>query len=147
MQRGRLSFEAPRTAHGAARLAPQRLCSLSSGLPWFLVPEHGVEDGEKLASNGNEGDHLEFTLSKQVLIKLTQHAVATDGGHRCQEDGGPNAGAATGDLAVPLPLARLSDERGDPNQAGNLTAGQPTELREVGQEHTRNRRADTGKRL
>src|SRR4029077_14499780 len=62
-----------------ASLAPQRLCSLSSGLPLFLVSEHSVEDGEDFAGNGDEGDHFWLTAGEQTLVKAFQDWIATDG--------------------------------------------------------------------
>src|SRR6059058_3717333 len=55
---------------------PQRLCSFSSGLPLFFVPEHGVEDGHDLPSDGDEGHHFRLTLSEQALVESTARKMA-----------------------------------------------------------------------
>src|SRR5436190_8011550 len=102
--------------------APQRLCCLSSVLPWFLVPEHSIEDGEKLAGDCDEGNHLGLTEGEQVLIEGPQHVVATDCGHCRHEDGRANGCATAGDHAFALPLAGLLGARCDSDQAGDLVA-------------------------
>src|SRR5207248_11053057 len=85
--------------------APQRLCSFSSGLPLFFVPEHGVEDGHDLPSDGDEGHHFRLTLSEQALVEGTQHWIAADGGKRRQEDGRTGSWAAAANHALAFPLA------------------------------------------
>src|SRR5438067_9768434 len=97
-----------------ASLAPQRLCCLSSVLPWFLVPEHSIEDGEKLAGDGDKGNHFGLTEGEQVLIEGPQHVVATDCGHCRHEDGRANGCATASDHAFALPVAGLLGERCHP---------------------------------
>ncbi len=38
----------------------ERLSWRSSGLPWFLVSEDGVEDGEQLSGDGDDRDYFRF---------------------------------------------------------------------------------------
>src|SRR3981189_3422888 len=120
---------------GACKPAPQRLCCLSSVLPWFLVPEHSIEDGEKLAGDCDEGNHLGLTEGEQVLIEGPQHVVATDCGHCRHEDGRANGCATAGDHAFALPLAGLLGERCDPDQAGDPAGVAFAPLAYIGQEH------------
>src|SRR2546429_7406590 len=102
--------------------SPQRLCSLSSGLPLFFAPEHGFEDGDDLPGDGDEGNHFRLTLSEQALIESTQHWIAADRGKCRQEDGRPGSWPAAGDHALALPLAGSARERGKADEACNLAA-------------------------
>src|SRR5438874_2672492 len=117
-----------------ARLAPQRLCSFSSGLPLFFVPEHGVEDGHDLPSDGDEGHHFRLTLSEQALVEGTQHWIAADGGKRRQEDGRTGSWAAAANHALAFPLAGSARERRNPNKACDLAAIETTELGHIGED-------------
>ena len=47
-------------------LEDQRLSWRSSGLPWFFVPQDGVEDGEELAGDGDEGDDFGFPAATSL---------------------------------------------------------------------------------
>src|SRR4051812_49782848 len=42
-----------------ASLAPQRLCWPSSVLPFSVVPEDSIEDGEELSGDCDESDHFQ----------------------------------------------------------------------------------------
>src|SRR5262245_3941088 len=137
-------FEA-RPAEEAGR-APQRLLSLSSGLPLPFVPRHGVENGEDLAGDGDESDHFRLTGSEQALIEGAQYRIAATGGKRSQEDGRAGGGTAAGDHAVAFPLAGPSGERRDTDQACDLATGQSTELGDICQEGAGERIADTWER-
>jgi hypothetical protein len=69
-------------AEGAER--GERLSSLSSGLPWPIVPEDGVEDGEQLSSDGDEGDHFGFAGCDQAVEEGFQDGIvlfADQGAH------------------------------------------------------------------
>src|SRR5213080_4831689 len=105
----------------------QRLCSFSGGLPLFFVPEHGVEDGHDLPSDGDEGHHFRLTLSEQALVEGTQHWIAADGGKRRQEDGRTGSWAAAANHALAFPLAGSARERRNPNKACDLAAIETTE--------------------
>src|SRR5262249_14721663 len=60
--------------------APQRLCCLSSVLPWRFVPDHGVEDDEQFAGDRNESDHLWLSGREKALIEGPQDGVVLLGG-------------------------------------------------------------------
>src|SRR6186713_315285 len=57
------------------RVAPQRLCRGSSGLPWFFVPQDGVEDGEQLVGDGDCCGHLGFASSNEPFVKHLEDGV------------------------------------------------------------------------
>src|SRR5215207_11678353 len=87
-------------------VAPQRLCSLSSVLPWFLISDHGVEDGEDFAGDGDESDLLWFPAAAQVLIEQFECRIESAGGERGQEEGLSTA-------ARPPPIMLLPFQRPD----------------------------------
>ena len=106
-QRGRSSFEArdagkpAQPAQACLRWrAPQRLCSLSSVLPLFLVSEHGVENSEDFAGDGNERNHFGLTASEQSLVEDTHHRIAANGGESRHEDGRAYRWSTAGDHAL-----------------------------------------------
>src|SRR5215475_1090154 len=111
--------------------APQRLCSFSSGVPLFFVPEHGVEDGEDFASDRDEGNHFWLTAREQALVEDAHHWVPPAGGERDHEDGCANVRPAACDHAFALPSAGLAREWGIADQAGNLASREAAEFGEV----------------
>src|SRR4051794_41412120 len=88
---------------------------MSSGLPWFLVSQDGVEDGEELAGDGDEGDHLGLAGGAEVIAEGLEDGVVTAGDEGCEEQGAAHALAAAADHALALPLAGLA---GGGGQAG-----------------------------
>src|SRR3954453_10757062 len=61
------------TALGLA--AGERLSLLSSGLPWLLVSQDGVEDGEELAGDGDEGDHVGLSGGAEAFAEGFEDGV------------------------------------------------------------------------
>src|SRR3954464_11968626 len=55
----------------------ERLSWVSSGLPWFLVSQDGVEDGEELAGDGDEGDHLGLAGGAEAIAEGLEDGVVT----------------------------------------------------------------------
>jgi len=100
----------------------KRPCSLSSVLPWPVIPEHGVEDDEELAGNSDEGDHLGLTGGQKALVEELERGVVAAGAERSHEEGRAGGGTAAADRAFSLPLARLTRERRKPGKAGDLGA-------------------------
>src|SRR5947207_15911925 len=103
-------------------------------LPWFFVPEHGVEDGEDLTGDGDEGDHFWLTGSEQTLIEDPEHRVAADCRERGQVHGAACGSSATTDHALAAPATGLASVRSDPNEACDLAAAKAAKLGHFGQE-------------
>src|SRR6188472_2039104 len=135
------SFE----ARSLRSLAPQRLCSFSSGLPLFFVPEHGVEHDDNFPGHPNQSDHFRLTASDQALIEDTQHWIAPNRAHRGHEDRGTCSWSATSNHAFSLPLPGLAREGGVSDQARNLAASEAAELRHIRQHGARDAAPDTRK--
>src|SRR3954465_2015490 len=52
-----------------ASLAPQRLCWPSSVLPFSVVPEDSIEDGEELSGDCDESDHFGLSGRPQAMVE------------------------------------------------------------------------------
>ena len=105
---------------------------VSSGLPWTVVSENGVEDGEELSSDGDESDHLRPTGGDEAIEEGLQHGIVLFGHHCAHEQGGPHGLPAAADEAFAAPLAGLARERGEPCQGGDLPAAAASELGQFG---------------
>src|SRR4051794_41796718 len=93
---------------------------MSSGLPWFLVSQDGVEDGEELAGDGDEGDHLGLAGGAEVIAEGLEDGVVTAGDEGCEEQGAAHALAAAADHALALPLAGLAGGGGKGCRGGGF---------------------------
>jgi len=102
--------------------APQRLSWKSSVLPWAIVSQDRVEDGEKLSGDGDEGDHLGFAEVKEILVKILERRVVTGRNEGGQEGCGANAGASTSYHASAAPAAGLTGVWCKTSQTGDLSS-------------------------
>src|SRR3954469_9342376 len=110
-----------RAPHPPPSLATgERLSWVSSGLPWFLVSQDGVEDGEELAGDGDEGDHLGLAGGAEAIAEGLEDGVVTAGDEGCEEQGAAHALAAAADHALALPLAGLAGVGRQACEAGGL---------------------------
>src|SRR3954465_4172368 len=109
------SFEASRVA-----LAPQRLCWPSSVLPFSVVPEDSIEDGEELSGDCDESDHFGLSGRPQAMVEGPQGRIAAHRGHCRHEQRGPHAASSTADEALAAPLAGLTGKRCKPCQRRDL---------------------------
>src|SRR4029079_9914352 len=118
------SFETPATR------APQRLSWVSSALPWSIVPQDGVEDGEKLSGDGDQGHHFRLTDGDQTLVEVFQRRIASTGDEGCHEGGGPNSGRPPSDQAPPAPSTRLAGIGRKSCQACNVAPIKTSQFRQ-----------------
>src|SRR3954467_13210403 len=102
------------------RAAGERLSWVSSGLPWFLVSQDGVEDGEELAGDGDEGDHVGLSGGAEAFAEGFEDGVVTGRDEGGQEQGGAHALASTGDHALAFPVAGLAGVGGKAGEARDL---------------------------
>ena len=93
---------------------PQRLCSLSSGLPLFSVSEHGVQNGEDLAGGGDQANHFWLTCREQTLIETLQGSIAADRRQGSHVECGAQRRPAAANDALALPTAGLAGEGSKP---------------------------------
>src|SRR3954449_9636209 len=124
-----------RAPHPPPSLATgERLSWVSSGLPWFLVSQDGVEDGEELAGDGDEGDHLGLCGGAEAFAEGLEDGVVTGRDEGGQEQGGAHALASAGDHALAFPLAGLAGVGGKAGEACDLLAVEGSELGQLGDE-------------
>src|SRR6266566_2851918 len=116
--------------------APQRLCWKSSGLPWFVVPDDGVEYGQEFSSYRDQCNHCGFAGGAQALMEGAQRGVPAHGGHRRHEQHSAHAGTATADEALAAPLAGLAREWCDADQGCNLATIEAAQFRKLRQHGT-----------
>src|SRR3954454_23544391 len=117
---------------------------MSSGLPWFLVSQDGVEDGEEFAGDGDEGDHLGLAGGAEAIAEGLEDGFVTAGDEGCEEQGAAHALAAAADHALALPLAGLAGVGGKGCEAGDLLLVEGAELGQLGDEGSGDDRSDAG---
>ena len=83
-----------------AKVGRKRLSWVSSGLPWFLVANDGVEDGEQLAGGGDDGDDFGLPWA----TSLSRKALSTG---LCREATRAPMKRAARTLALPPPMKLL----------------------------------------
>src|SRR5262249_42061805 len=86
-----------------ARNAPQRLSWLSSVPPFFVVSEHGVERGEKFASNCDEGEHFGFSGGEQTSVEGLEERIVAAGNESSHVECPACGTTAAGDHALAFP--------------------------------------------
>src|SRR5215813_10804934 len=107
---------------------PQRLSWLSSVPPFFVVSEHGVERGEKFASNCDEGEHFGFAGGEQTPIEGLEERIVAAGNESSHVECPACGTTAAGDHALAFPAPGLTGERSQPGEACNLAARERAEL-------------------
>ena len=117
---------------------------MSSALPWSIVPDDGVEDGEELSCDGDEGDHFRFAGSDEASVEGLELRITPGGGHGSHEESCPHGAAAATDEALAAPLARLPGPGSETTQGGDLTAIEGTEFGQFGDDRPGDRLSYTG---
>src|SRR5581483_3209318 len=128
------------------RRAPQRLCWKSSDLPWSLVSQDGVEDGEQLSCDRDERDHFWLTGSNEVPVKGLEHRVVRYGSQCAHKGCGAHGGAAAADHALATPATRLARVGSETGETSDTAAVELAELGQFGEECAGQCLADTGDR-
>src|SRR5215207_8920847 len=100
--------------------AGERLCCWSSVLPWSVVADDGVEDGEEFSGCCDEGDHLGLSGGDEAVAEGLEGWVVTGGGHGSEEEDGAHGGAASADEAPAAPPPRLPVKGARPASAAIL---------------------------
>ena len=108
----------------SASIWGERLSSLSSDLPWPIVSENGVEDGQELSRESDESDHFGFASGDEAIEESFQDGVVAFGDHSAHEQGSSDGGASSADETAAAPLAGLAGERGQASERGDLLAAE-----------------------
>jgi len=113
-------------------------------VPGRLILEHGVDDGEELAHDGDEGDFGRLARRTQALIEGAERGVVPCGDQRGHVEGGAYGCATAPDLTATPPLAAVAVEGGDADEGGDGAAVEAPQFGEVGEQGPRDRGTDAG---
>ena len=111
-------------------------------MPWFLVPDDGVEDGEEFAGGGDGGDHFGFAGGHEAVAEGLEHAVVPDGSQGCHEQGGAHGLAAAGDAGAIYGRAAFAGDRSNADESGDLAAIERADFGQASEDHLSVLRAD-----
>ena len=103
------------------------------GAPWYLVSQHGIENGIHLAHAGSKCDFFVFPCGNQPLIGLPNDGIVLNGGQHGHKEDGADTGAATTDTPLASEGPAVPVEWGDTYQRSDLLVGQVAELWQIGQ--------------
>src|SRR6185312_1595086 len=110
------------TLRSLARPEGERLSCVSSGLPRFSIPEHGVEDGKKLSHASGERELLRLSCGEEAAIEACDDGVVPAGDESGHVQSGADGFAPTPDGASAAQGAAVAIERGDADEGGDLLA-------------------------
>src|SRR5262249_459615 len=113
---------------------------------WSIVSHHGVEDGEELAGDRNDGDHLWLSGRDEAVEEDLQDGVVLFGDHRPHEQGAAHVGTTSRDVAFALPLARSAGVWRQADKGSDLFAAEGAELGQLSGPPTGDHRSDTWNR-
>src|SRR5580658_33087 len=133
----------PRT-RGEGRDERLSLRSSDFWLPWTLISQDGVEDGEELSGYGNQCDELGLAGCNELVAEWLEDWIVMAGDHRGHEQDVADAFAAAADEALASPLTGLAGPGRKANQSGDLAAIEGAELRQFGDQGAGNNRPDAG---
>src|SRR5262249_30126234 len=102
----------------------ERLSWLSSALPWPIVSENGIEDGQELSSDGDESGHLGFSGGNEAVEEGLQDRIVPFGDHGTHEQDGAHGCATAADEASATPLAGLACGTSKAPDPRKLVAGE-----------------------
>src|SRR5262249_43982940 len=126
--------------------APQRLSCLLSDLPWLIVSDDGIEDGEELAGDRNDGDHLGLSSRDQTVEEGLQKGIVLFGDHCAHEQDAAHGRATSPDVALALPLAGLLGVWRQTSKGSDLFAAEGAELGQLGNQRASDHRPDAWNR-
>src|SRR5262245_25637500 len=114
---------------------------MSSGLPRATVPQDGVEDGEERPQGRDEGDLLGMAGGPKALVEGGEGRIVTGGSESGHIQRSPDGPAAALNHAAAPQRATVPVEGRDPDQGGDLSAIEMSQLREFRNERRRGDRS------
>ena len=108
---------------------------LSFDIPEFVFTDHDINDGQKFAHAGNNGNLLEFVLSEEPLIERLEHRIEASRRQGSHIELAAHLGAATPDVPGTTLLATITIERSHADQLRDLVPIKLTQLRTIGLRH------------
>src|SRR5215203_526566 len=107
---------------------------LSFDIPEFVFTDHDINDGQKFAHAGNNGNLLEFVLSEESLIERLEHRIEANRSQGSHIELAAHLGAATPDVARTTLLATITIERSHADQLRDLVPVKLAQLRTIGEQ-------------
>ena len=77
-------------------------------MPWLLIADDGIEDGQEFAHHGGQGQFGWFTQGNESAIEGAQCGITTGGGQGGHVQTGPHRSPAPVDVSFPPPAAVIS---------------------------------------
>ncbi len=127
--------------------ASERPSCGSSGLPWGLGPENGVEDTKEAPHASDDGDLLGAAAADKLLVVGFEDRVPADGAEGCHEEDIADARPAAGDGPVATHLTGVSVDGCDAYEGSGLAAIEAAEFGHFGNEGAGGDAADAGDAL
>mgnify|MGYP000061858186 CR=1 FL=1 len=90
--------------------------------PFFLVPDHGVEDGQQFPHRGDQGDHLLLAGGDQPLVVSADHGVVLGGDEGRHVEGMTDRRPSAEGGAFATHRARVAVDRRDADEGRDLLA-------------------------
>ena len=91
--------------------------------------QHGVEANDQLVHAGSQGNLGRFAAGYQTSVEIGQNPGGVGRRrYRCHLQNMPHVRPTTRNMAVPVALAAVVIEGGDPDQSGDLATGQVPQL-------------------
>ena len=114
-------------------------------VPWGVILDHGIHDGEQLPHTGDDHDLAGFAGKFESFCEEFDLAIEANSGNGRHVQDRSNVGSAAPDEALPPMFPTVFCQRGDARQCSNFTAielaefGTLSEHRQTGDgSHTRN---------
>src|SRR5216684_2305625 len=99
--------------------------------PGFAVAQHGVEDSQQLAHDGDESETGRFAALAQTAVEGLERRVVLDGDQASHVERRSDLDTAALDLALAAVSAAVPVHRSHAGEGGDLVAVDPAELRQL----------------
>lgn len=116
-------------------------------IPWGVVSDHEVEDGEEFAHGGDEGGHLGFALGLQAQVERADRGVVPGGDEGGHVEGLSDMSASAAGGAFAAHESGVAVDRRHADDSGDLLPVGVAEFRQFGDERAGGCGPDAGHRL
>src|SRR5215207_10587736 len=99
-------------------------------IPGGVVADHGVQGGDNLSHDGDDGDLRFLPGGREALVEGFERRIISTGSHGRHVEYSPDRCAAAPDAAHAFEFATVEVVGGDPDDCGDLPAAHLTEFRQ-----------------
>ncbi|CAI2518485.1 Uncharacterised protein [Serratia ficaria] len=100
-------------------------------IPFFVLSEHRIQDGQQLAHTGNQSDFFSFSGGDQAYVKRFYHRIKA-GCHKCRHvQRSSHTSPATKDGSSSSHRARVPVYRRNAHKCADFTSGEATKFRDI----------------